>query len=54
MKKNYMMPSTIVVKIQSQFICTSPGGNGRNVNGISPVSGGAQLSRESSDWDDEE
>lgn len=54
MKKNYMMPSTIVVNIKSQQLMSfSNEGNGRSVSGNS-VSGGAQLSRESSDWDDEE
>lgn len=53
MKKNYMKPTINVVNIRPTcFVCESVG-NGDGVYGNKSASGANQLSRQSSDWDDE-
>ena len=53
MKKNYMKPTINVVNIRPTcFVCES-NGEGRSVYGDKSASGADQLSRQSSDWDEE-
>lgn len=54
MKKTYMTPATNVVNLQLQNMVTaSPEGDGKHV-GRGTASGEVQLSRQSSDWGDDD
>ncbi len=54
MKKTYMTPATSVVNLQLQDMITSSiQGDGKHV-GNGTASGEVQLSRQSSDWGDDD